>query len=255
MRYFICSNEKQYHSDFKQKVLPRLVDATRFLEENKMPLPDGSGTFGANRVAPALRGFPAVSDVWEFSRAAGSCRGVRTGGERGASGGRGENPGETCSGGPEPRPRAGEAFPAARSASRRALPHSLPEWRVRGACRRGCHGFRGSRGRARELPSAGRGRAGAGRRRGAAVAGAGGAGDAASPPGAAPVQPPHGAAARWEPSAEAAGPSRPPGPSAPRSQSVEPSAPSVLAWRPPGPRPVRGRGEGGSQAPAALEAG
>lgn len=151
---------------------------------------------------------------------------------------------------PKPPPRAGEAFPAS---PRRQPACSAPqpsEWRVRGACRRGCHGFRGSRGRARELPAAGRGRAGAGRRKGAAVAGAGGAGDAASPPGAALVQPPpsppHGAAARWEPSAEAAGPSRPLGPSAPRPQSVEPSAPSYSL----GGRRARGRsGEGARAAP------
>lgn len=68
------------------------------------------------------------------------------------------------------------------------------------------------------------------------------------------AQPPPslGAAARREPRA---GPAGPLGPSAPRSQSAAPPAPSVFAWRPRGPRPVRGRGEGGAQAPAAREAG
>lgn len=45
------------------------------------------------------------------------------------------------SGGPKPRPRAGAAFPTSPQATASVL--APVERRVRGACRRGCHGFRG----------------------------------------------------------------------------------------------------------------
>lgn len=240
--------------DFKQKTLPTLINATRFSEENKTPPPRWRLKFPGEPRSTSSAWVPVVSSEWESGPAARPRRGARTGGRRGAAGRRGRDghhPGERRVG----DPRLGRAPEQGFQQTRPRLPASAapkpPDWWTRGARRRGYHGFRGSRGRSRELPAARRGGPGAGRPgrgRGAAAAGAGGAGDAASPPRAALAQLPplHQGDARRA--------SRAAGPTAPRLQPVAPPAPPAPARRPQGRRPVRGGGEGGAQAPAARQA-